>query len=300
MLNQHRLFRAFAIRWTRQFRFLNAHDDISFEQETIAGMGLGDISYSAVVSLKSIDSWISTINGNMAGSGRVGFRASRIKFGGGATSVDRNAVGNRLGIAYGEQTMFVQETNLDFSQGSVVASTEPTHFALQQNGGTASVPFFKLNTLANGTGTSYYTRDGEFHFDTNGLLVDSNGLFVMSEDGDAIGTDVANDITNGVINLNRFTITTTATPQLSLKMSRFGSTIFETTGIGTLTDITTVTATGDVGTTARVIPQSLESSNASLSSSVPELALAQKLYAAISKVIQVAQSNVDVALGLIR
>lgn len=262
-------------------------------------MGLGELSYSAVVSLKSIDNWIATINSNMAGSGRVGYRASRVKFGGGATSVDRPAIGNRLGIAYGEQTMFISETTLDFSQGAVVASTEPTHFAIQQVAGSAAVPFFRLNSLANGTGTNYYSRDGEFHFDTSGRLVNSEGLFVMSDDDDAVGVD-ATDLTNGVINLNNIQVMTTATPQISLQMSRYGATIFESTGLGTLTNVATVTSTGDIGTVGRVIPQALEASNAVLSSSVPELALAQKMYAAISKVIQVAQSNIDVALGLIR
>lgn len=267
-------------------------------------MGLGELSYSAVVSLKSIDNWIATINSNMAGSGRVGYRASRVKFGGGATSIDRPAIGNRLGVAYGEQTMFISETTMDFSQGAVVASTEPTHFAIQQVAGSASVPFFRLSTTAAGGGPFYYSRDGEFHFDTSGRLVNSEGLFVMSADGDAVGVD-ATDLTNGVINLNALQVATTATPQISLQMSRFGATIFEGTGLGTITgtalaDGTVPTSTGDIGTVGRVVPQALEASNAVLSSSVPELALAQKMYAAISKVIQVAQSNIDVALGLIR
>ena len=82
-------------------------------------MGLGDLGLSAVASLQSIDRWIATINSNMAGSGRVGYKASEVKFGGGTVSSDRPIVAPRLGINIAEQSLGVAQTTVDYSQGAV-------------------------------------------------------------------------------------------------------------------------------------------------------------------------------------
>lgn len=290
-------------------------------------MGVGDLSFSAVASLKSIDLWIATINSNMAGAGRVGYKATRVKFDGGVTQTLQPTVSPTLGVQVGEQTLGVVQTTLDFSQGAITASTEFTHFAIQQSG--ASVPMFVLNTQPDGSGDTYYTRDGEFHFDTSNppLLVNSTGLYVMSQDGDAIsfandgdanagelnvtagtfsdgtalpgGAIYDEDVVNGNISLDRFQIQEVRNPQLELRFSRFGSTIFEPEPTAAFPAVSTPNADGDFPS-GRVIPNSLEASNANLTASVPELSLAQKMYTAITKVIQVSLSNVDASLQLIR
>lgn len=263
-------------------------------------MGVGDLSFSAVASLRSIDSWIAVINGNMAGAGKVGYKASRVKFNGGTISNDRPVVSPRLGISIPEQSLGIAQTTIDFSQGAVTASTDFTHLAIQRT--TASPGLFRLNTAFDGSGDFFYTFDGEFHLDSQGRLVDSNGLFVMSQDNDAIGID-AGDIVNDSIALDRVGISTVANPQLAIGFSRFGSSIFEElpgTAAGDVIDVTP-DAVGNytsVNGNGRVIPNALEASNASLTAAVPELSLAQKMFSAISKVITVAFSNIDTALQL--
>jgi flagellar hook protein FlgE len=49
-----------------------------------------------------------------------------------------------------------------------------------------------------------------------------------------------------------------------------------------------------------ILSKSLEASNASMTQSVPELSLAQKLFSALTKVLQTKQTNVDGVLNLIR
>jgi flagellar hook protein FlgE len=49
-----------------------------------------------------------------------------------------------------------------------------------------------------------------------------------------------------------------------------------------------------------VLNKSLEASNASMTQSVPELSLAQKLFSALTKVLQTKQTNVDGVLNLVR
>ena len=48
------------------------------------------------------------------------------------------------------------------------------------------------------------------------------------------------------------------------------------------------------------LAKSLEASNASMTQSVPELSLAQKLFSALTKVLQTKQTNVDGVLNLVR
>lgn len=271
-------------------------------------MGIGDLSYSAVASLKSIDMWIANINSNMAGSGRVAFKATRIKFDGGATSSERPIVSPRLGVNIAEQSVGVIQSAVDFAQGAITASTDPTHIAIQQTG--SMVPMFRfvqpefVNASGVVTGGQIlFSRDGELHLSEDGFLVNSQGLVLINTDDTAFGSNV-NDLVNGQMALNRVGISNFTNANMQLQFSRFGSTVFElTTGSGD-PGAETVTAEGTINEGAnpvgRVIPNSLEASNSSLTQAVPELALAQKMFSAISKVIQVVQSNIDVCLGLIR
>ena len=53
-------------------------------------------------------------------------------------------------------------------------------------------------------------------------------------------------------------------------------------------------------TDSEILQSALESSNSSLSDTLPELSLAQKMFSAISKIINVNNENLDVAINLIR
>lgn len=272
-------------------------------------MGVGDLSFSAVASLMSIDKWTATINSNMAGAGRVGYKASRVKFGGGTVSTARPTVSPLLGVNFAEQSLGTVQTSVDFSQGAITASTDFTHFGIQRT--SAAPGMFILNTAEDGSGDFYYTFDGEFHLGAapSGatVLLNSDGLFVMSNANggmDALGRD-AGDFVNDQVALDRVGIAAWGNPQLELEFSRFGATTFQRVGVALNTPPPSVAAidaignyTSGVGANGRVIPNALEASNASLTAAVPELALAQKMYSAIAKVIQVALANIDTVLAL--
>jgi hypothetical protein len=89
----------------------------------------------------------------------------------------------------------------------------------------------------------------------------------------------------------------------SLQYSTFGSTVYDVgfeantnAAIGTNTDFRWVVNTP----TGTLLTKSLEASNASMTQSVPELSLAQKLFSALTKVLQTRQTNVDGMLNLVR
>ncbi len=83
----------------------------------------------------------------------------------------------------------VDDVNTDFSQGTIENSDSSTDFALEGRG------FFtvqRANGLENGT---YYTRDGHFHVNMNGILVTDSGDAVMARDGAGNSTTI--DAGNG-------------------------------------------------------------------------------------------------------
>lgn len=270
-------------------------------------MGRGDFGFDGLYSLNAVNQWIAVINSNLNAASRTGYKATKVKFRGGVTDQVRRPFGPLLGIQIPETTLQVDETSIDFSQGSVVSSTEPTHLAIQGDGFFCLAPDITATGDAVGGTPFYYTRDGEFHtiYTTTGIrLVHSTGLYLVTQAGTGVEFDAQNDLvreddgnpptsfTGNVfneINLQGF-----IAPNF-LRFSRYGSTVFEVTGNANDVGAYAVT-TG----AARVVAQSLESSNSSLSQTLPELSLAQKFFSAVSKVISVHQTNLDTVINLIR
>ena len=277
---------------------------------------LGGTAGNALASLGAIDKWISTLNSSVSGSARTGYKNAQVTFGGGTTRLERPVINGALGIQYAEQALNVGSVNIDFSQGQVVASTQYTHFALSgsQNA------FFVYSDSPNygpGSGTKfYYSRDGETHRDATGNLVNANGLYLVGSDGFggvvAVNVPMTSNDPEGDIaarvdagNLNLGGVNRLAHAFIddlsSLKYSKFGGTIFETnpptTVLGTNFRVSDP-ATASSG--VRITGSALEASNVQLPSTTVELSLAQKIYNALVKVIQVDQGKIDSILNLIR
>jgi flagellar hook protein FlgE len=89
-----------------------------------------------------------------------------------------------------------------------------------------------------------------------------------------------------------------------LKYSTFGSTVFDFgyAHTGAAGSRGSIDASQKMlnNTSSTILTKSLEASNASMTQSVPELSLAQKLFSALTKVLQTKQTNVDGVLNLIR
>lgn len=278
-------------------------------------MGRGDFGFDGLHSLQAVNQWIGVINANLNAANRTGYKATKVKFRGGVATVERRPFGPLLGIQSPETTLQIDETQIDFSQGSIIASTEPTHLAIQGKNA-----FFKLSTTINPatgapnavTDAAYYTRDGEFHIMSvpNGTanvlrLVHSTGMYLVTDTNQAVLFDAQNDLVridvngNGVIDAADIVYDETHLQGFNapnfLRFSRFGSTVFESVGNADDAGPFPVLA-GQ----ARVVAQSLESSNSSLSQALPELSLAQKFFSSVSKVISVHQTNLDTVINLIR
>lgn len=273
-------------------------------------MGRGDFGFDGVHSLAAVDQWIAVINANLSSTSRTGYKGSKVKFVGGVTEVIRNGVNPLQGIQLPESTVRISETTIDFSQGSVINSTEPTHLALQGRG------FFRMtNGVVNPITTriyEFFSRDGEFHaafsaaYGAN-ILYHSSGLYLIDGNAptpNAVTVDAAPPagtvtLLNFIQNAFNDNIFDSITPNF-LRFSRFGSTVFEDPGLeaGGAGVTNFQAALGSVPTP--IVQNALETSNTSLSQSLPELSLAQKFFSSISKVVSVHQTNLDTILNLVR
>ncbi|PIQ23831.1 hypothetical protein COW36_13400 [bacterium (Candidatus Blackallbacteria) CG17_big_fil_post_rev_8_21_14_2_50_48_46] len=287
-------------------------------------MGIGDIGFSAVKSLITIDTWISNINANMGGAGRVGFKQSKTKFEGIGVVENANTASPMMGTSIGEQTLGIVQTSIDFSAGTVVASNEITHFAVEKVRDNFFLVDRRVSGALNVLGTAQNfstllaTRDGEFHWgplEADGFhyLRDSYGNYVVNcatgfnfKNGPA-DVELVRATPTQMTDPTFLLSTAAATPGLVqittpqfMEFSEFGATHFRLPSDPN--NVVGATATTPIdGRASGALKQfALEGSNASLTLAVPELSLAQKLYSAIGKVMSVFNSTVDDTLQLIR
>lgn len=128
---------------------------------------------SAVTGLRAQQTAMDVIGNNIANVNTAGFKSGSTNFedlfyqtvNSGTTQVNPSQVG------YGSQVANVSKnmTNQGANQ-----TDNPTDLYIDGDG------FFAVNTKQDGSGQTYYSRVGNFHFDQNGNLNDSNGNYVIS------------------------------------------------------------------------------------------------------------------------
>jgi flagellar basal body rod protein FlgG len=130
-------------------------------------MAFGEM-FTTLSSYRALDSWTQAMSSSIAGAGKIGYKAAKSTFlGGGITQYQQ---GSRLPVRIGEQTLN-QETTIDWSQGELVDSGTPNHFAIKGEG------FF---VLMDDEGKFYYTRGGNFTL-KDGKLKTPEGLVVLDK-----------------------------------------------------------------------------------------------------------------------
>lgn len=112
---------------------------------------------SAVSGLKAQSRALSVISDNLANSSTVGYKASDTQF---SSMVETDANSNYY-QAGGVSTNVVQNVG---SQGTITSASSSTDLAIKGDG------LFVVSQGTNTSGGVFYTRDGEFSTDANGLL----------------------------------------------------------------------------------------------------------------------------------
>jgi flagellar hook protein FlgE len=130
-------------------------------------MGLSAALYSGTSGLKAHGESMTVIGNNIANVSTVGFKGSRLHFEDAMSQATTTAAGTGQ-IGRGVQVGTVMA---DFAQGSLETTTEATDLAIGGKG------FFVVSPP--GEGVQYYTRAGNFRFDSDGRLTDPHGYAVQ-------------------------------------------------------------------------------------------------------------------------
>lgn len=133
--------------------------------------------YSAASGLGAHGSAMDVVSDNIANLNTIGFKAGRGRFesvlGGSIASQAVNAsAGNGARMAGVQQ---------NFSQGSMLGTGVATDMAIQGDG------FFVVDGNHQGVDGQFFTRAGQFNLDSDGYLVDPNGLRVQGYSADPTG-----------------------------------------------------------------------------------------------------------------
>lgn len=135
--------------------------------------------YTAVSGMITQEAKQDIITNNLANANTVGFKADNLsirkfddvllenydKVSGGKNV--RNVIGS---ISNGSK---LDSVNTDFTQGMIQSTDKTTDFAIDGKG------FFTVQRNDGTNNGQYYTRDGHFHVDMNGILVNDSGDKVM-------------------------------------------------------------------------------------------------------------------------
>lgn len=163
--------------------------------------------YTAVSGLVTQEAKQQVITNNLANANTTGYKTDNLvikkfddvliqnydKIAGGKNV--RNVIGS---LSFGSQ---IDETNTSFTQGMLQQTDLPTDFAIDGRG------FFTVSrNETGGNPQTYYTRDGHFHVNAKGYLVNDSGDSVMGKNN-STGQDepiyvgnakITSDISNNI------------------------------------------------------------------------------------------------------
>src|SRR6478609_2223655 len=128
-------------------------------------MGILSSLYTGITGLQGQGEALSIYGDNIANSGTVGFKTSRPEF---QDVIAKSLKGVLGGNQIGRGTRLAA-VNPVFSQGSVVQTESATDLAITGDG------FF----VVQGIDGQSFTRNGSFHMDKDGKLVNSDGYKVQ-------------------------------------------------------------------------------------------------------------------------
>lgn len=131
--------------------------------------------------LRAASTNLDVIGNNVANANVIGFKQSQAQFSDIFANSLGGAGGNQIGI--GTQVNTVAQS---FSQGNISNSTNPLDMAIVGGG------FFRLSD----NGAISFSRNGQFHLDKNGFLVNADNLNVTGYAADRAGKIIASSPTN--------------------------------------------------------------------------------------------------------
>ena len=257
--------------------------------------------YTAASGMSAQQANLDTVANNLANSATTGFRQRRLQFQdmvyqnlitpGAAASTSTVSAGLQIGLGTKTAASEVIMTQGDFNQTS-----NPLDLAIQGSG------FFQVTRS---DGTIAYTRDGSFHLNNQGTLVDANGELMTPN------VTIPSNATN--ITISQYGVVSVTIPGQNLPsqvgtiqlatfanpggLNSIGGNLFQPTGSSgnAITDVPG--GNSGMGTLQQGY---LEASNVDVTSEFVQMILAQRAYESNSKVIKTADDMYSQVNGLIR
>ncbi|MCO4752981.1 MAG: flagellar hook protein FlgE [Bacteriovoracaceae bacterium] len=165
-------------------------------------MGILSSFNIGVSGLHAAGSSMSVIGDNIANAGTFGFKGSRAEF---QDMLSKSLKGIDGGDQIGSGVKLAHVTP-KFNQGNIQRTENITDLAINGNG------FFTVDA----PGGRGFTRDGSFHFDKDGHLINGDGYKIMGFQADDAG-EISQKMGN--IKLGNTTIPATATSEVNVSMN---------------------------------------------------------------------------------
>jgi flagellar hook protein FlgE len=161
------------------------------------------MSYQQALSgLGAASSDLDVIGNNISNANTVGFKSGQAQFADMYANSMSTAVNNQIGI--GTRLAEVQQ---QFSQGTVTTTNQALDVAINGNG------FYQLSN----NGSTVYSRNGVFHLDNTGQIVNSSGMKLMGYAADSKG--VVNSASTVALSVPTANIQPTATQNITAQFN---------------------------------------------------------------------------------
>jgi flagellar basal body rod protein FlgG len=128
--------------------------------------------YQGAASMSALERWQTAISGNLASGAAAGFKKEETSFSSalaGTTAVGSDALSGGMTRLVPQATSRLSDT-----QGALRQTGKDLDLAVQGSG------YFQVQTRE---GVNAFTRNGEFHLDADGKLVNQHGLPVVTDAG---------------------------------------------------------------------------------------------------------------------
>jgi|APLak6261668527_1056067.scaffolds.fasta_scaffold00401_10 flagellar hook protein FlgE len=254
---------------------------------------IGTLS-SGVSALRTFSKGLEVIGGNIANVNTTGYKSSSTSF----SDTFSNTVGTAGGAAQIGSGVQVGGIATNFAQGSLSSTSKPTDLGIAGKG------YF---VVQDGT-ARFATRDGGFHFDSNGYLVNAQGKSVMSAANAPIQVPTFGNVTNISVGLDG-TITafyndgtTDTSQQIGLitvddqtKLVKQANNLYDYSAVSTTIPIPGAPTAG-----TNIQAGALEQSNVDLTDQFAELITTQRSFQAASRLVTVSDSVLEDIVNLKR
>ena len=184
-------------------------------------MSLSSSLYQGITGLQAHSEKISVIGNNLANVSTVGFKGANMYF----EDVMSQDTYTSAGVAQVGRGVRVAAIYSDFAQGSFESTTESTDMAIGGSG------FFTVKPQ--NSDNQYYTRAGNFRFDSDGYLCDPHGYVVQGWEMVKASTSSATGTTS-TANTNTFAISGSPT---DIRINNFQSPPEATSKVSVITNL---------------------------------------------------------------